>query len=239
MAELISQNFKQLPIELRKLIVSQSPELLRIFSQIDKEYQDQFDIDYEFLLCSRPYSRKETQNYLRAQLPPIFSLYDIVTTGTFVGKIGIKLQESQYTLHTITIHFGLNVIVSSVEVEHNTVDINIAEIDVGGLDHLNIYRVLMNRLRCVRLNSNLARQQTLESFDNFYAIYKLSSDRTDDNDLAKIAAYFGILYVNSYSFNISPSPNLGLLNDFRNNIRAIKQENERLYTSIRQNILSL
>lgn len=38
MADDFAQNFKQLPTELQRLILTQSPELLTVFSQADKTY---------------------------------------------------------------------------------------------------------------------------------------------------------------------------------------------------------
>lgn len=244
-----TENFKQLPTEVQKLVLTYDPRLFRPFSQVNRQYQQLLDIDYESMICKQDFRLTEKQNYFRTNPLPIFVMYELMTTNNnaitrFNGKICVKTMNHGYIIHTITVNFSLPDIVNPVQIVTETINdiTNPIELKITNdtyFDYLSVYHMLMNRLRCIRLNPRYAIRKNLEYLDGLYHAYSQFGDKPDDNNLLRIAVYFLILYVNSYTFNIYPSPKLELLRDIRNNVATIKQENERLYSSIRRKILAL
>lgn len=131
MSELDTENFKQLPIELQRIILTHSPDALKAFSQASREYQKILDVDYEALFCQPMYSSSESRNYLQSGLPQIFSSFSVIqgivgTTG-LTGTIGFRQQGSQYTIETIKVNLAKHVIINGLVIDYDVADINVAD----------------------------------------------------------------------------------------------------------------
>lgn len=107
-----------------------------------------------------------------------------------------------------------------------------------------------NRLNCMRINPNYAKERTLVALDNYWNSYNTFITKYNYlyasryNNVAfpynnKIIWTYIIMHINKEAFNILDNSDLMKLTNIQQNMDDIKDDIEYLYHTIRNRILAL
>jgi hypothetical protein len=227
MEEINPELFLALPLEMQERIISQSHDLIRIFAQVNHEYESLLEHQYFKNFATKPLILKELNQYIANKEQPI------------TGHLFINPGKS-YLLNIIqTDLLNLCIDLKSVLIESDENIINIQRIPPNlvyqfkhshprsYLDLLSIYNIVNNRLKCVRINPKHAQHYTLSILNNY---------RNPEFDIIELYSY---LIMNKYVFNIKDNSKISKLEDLNQNMDEIRKDIKYLLREIENRIMSL
>lgn len=100
-------------------------------------------------------------------------------------------------------------------------------------DLLSLYNIWSNRLNCIRIDPNFAKDLTLNELKIYQNTY---NEFKNKDDLVRI---YSILIMNKYTFNIVDNSKITKLLNIKENIDDIKHDIEYLFESLQKRILAL
>lgn len=229
--------FKQLPIELQQEILSQKPELIPIFFQLNPKYSDLFKSQLLSQICSRPRSEDEinkasSRQRITGRLYQDEPFEDFFTI-TMEIKVKDVLDNERIIFNVIQYDDGVIRILSNPVGDINTIVYD---------DLLSYYNVMKNRLNCMNINPNFAKDYILNRFKNRYIRNyqeRIKSNNTDQTLEYRVIGLYLALLMNIYVFNIIIDLNINLLKDIPNNLNAIIQDIEHMIDLIQERLLLL
>lgn len=241
--EPISEDFFNLPLELQEEIMRQVR--LRQLPGISRASRELYQTAYQpYLerLCAEPLRQAEINRYVRT-LPLIlgnhFCINEIDTMVTCDTEVYIRLPTNNYKTIRIQsdVNLNLNTIILQSSDRSMTGDNFITEMNQASMsdfDLLSEYRIRASRLGCVRRQPNYARDFVIHKLDTIY--------RAPINSLDDEIWVFLYLWMNSYSFNIYPSPSQNLFFPPKSTselLEIINHEVVRLFIAIRKKLEKL
>lgn len=194
-------DFEQLPPEIKAMIFSANPDILRKSYEVSKEIIELTKYEYLRKFCKNiPFTTTDYQKYL--------------ISSDVINKIGVFSFPSPYTNSDLVVGYMLGVyefnfisnkydaIILDIKEQGNVLTLNITRsqisIDVDyhlamyysinqiidnkvDLDLLNLYNMYSRRRNCVRLDPDYAETETINHFRRDLAIY--SKDKAPINIL--------------------------------------------------------
>lgn len=246
--------FLSLPPEMQERVIAERPELIRVFSQVNPEYETLLEQQYINQLCNSPFFHNEI-DYVTNRQPiwGIMYIKDLRTDENENPTTGflIVLNVRNLILENV-FPIGVEIILDSTEgvLITQLSNINFQEIwqvyNDGQIQHsynlLTRFNILANRLSCMQINPNHAKNNTLSTLNRFLNSYNEFMDMHNNIDFEYrdyIIGMYAYLIMNKYIFNILDNSKLTKLTNIDENIDDIKHDIEYLFEAIRSKIMSL
>jgi hypothetical protein len=250
--ELNPEFFSSLPSELQETIINQRPELTRAFFQVNPQYEALMSQTMLTQFCNQSITEDE-QTYI-AEFQPnrgyIYHKYLNQDNNGHVTKIGtliILIEESpiaarrnstviEITLDNIQ---GIRIQEISPNLQHQRFQFYQGSFNQ---DLLSLYNLWTNRLNCMRIDPNYAKNRALDILDRQQEIYDKYISTTNNITFGYknlIISVYSTLIMNKYIFNILGRSKLNKLINIDANINDIKHDISYLFEAIRNRILAL
>jgi hypothetical protein len=238
MEEFNPELFQSLPLEMQEQIIIQRPELLRSFSQTNSEYGDLLERSYFNQICNMRTKGHESR-YIMNKLPTKITLHQhrMNQENGIVTAVGYVISISQLSI--IQNHPKFIEIISDniqgVEIRPNAR--NIITNYRGSLikDLWQYYNIWANRLNCMRIDPNYAKDRTLAKLNEFWGPYNNFINTHDNIDFQyknQIIFTYLYMFMNKFAFNILDNSDLTKLIDIERNIDDIMNDIQYLYETI-------
>lgn len=243
--------FNELPLELKEYIITQNPQLIPIFFQSNKEYNELLRLDFLRNICQQSISTIERAHVFDTQKITGMRFRNIninqsspdlfMVTGYMMIRLDIlDLIQGEGDILAVSIEFNDS---NGVNLYNLSNDINgILERNANEqLDLLTYFTIMSNRLSCMRIKPDFAKSQTLTMLDNYETYYNQIKNEDATNlkikiDLIDVYTY---LFMNSYVFNVSTNTQMSVLENILDNIDDIKRDIGHMFTELRQKIMKL
>ena len=229
------ERFTDLPFELQEYIIAQRPELIQTFSRVDPVYSGLLEHDLMEQICNRDVSQKESDKadisqritgYLYQNVisdDNILFVLDIYIKGFFNQPTNI-LNVVQYTNEGVYLSDGIE-----GDYQSNPIHDSL----------LMRHSILKNRLNCMKINPNFAKDAVLKVFNTEVESFRSDFKYNDTNTYPYIIKYYLTFLLDVYTFNILIDLNILLLQDIPNNIDTIIHDIDTMIDLIRKAILVL
>jgi hypothetical protein len=238
--------FLSLAPEIQERILVQNPDLIRIFSQVNSQYETLLKRKYFNIICSEGISVDEVYNAIGYK-QPIMGLYyrdenDDFTTSNhllLIRQVDPLMQDVTSTIIEILFNNVTDVIINQItrdDVNYYDNDMLITE------DLLSSYNTYTHRLSCMKINPNYAKNVILSRLDKAIEYYNKrihDSSNIDSEYKYRIIDLYMDLIMNKYAFNILDNSNLMKLQNIEQNVDDIKHDIEYLLQELRKRIIAL
>lgn len=225
--------FNELPYELQEHIISQRPELIRTFYQTNPDYNSLLVHDLSKIVCNKPISEKEYEEAEFKQLTTANLYHGLYSTHNFI--LILEIQVKNIFNDKIKILNAVKYKNGSVEFS-DTIDGNYEEFS-SVTDSLLNYTILKNRLSCIRLNPNYAKDSTIENLNDILDVYQNSYETQDEMHTFYLFNLYMMCVMNTYVYNIPYNFDITLLENASGNLSLIRQQINEMHTLIINNIL--
>jgi hypothetical protein len=232
---------------MQERVLAQRPELIRTFSQVNPEYSGLLEHEYLDQVCNRSISTPEIIHVART-LPTKITLtqHNLRQENGLITKIGFVMSINQKILQRNNGTY-IEIIIDTIH------GIGIREITftqfqqyyqgaMSEKDLLTFYSIWVNRLSCIQINPDYAKNRTLNKLNQYWDMYNNflnTHDKIDFQYKAQIIWTYMYMYMGKYVFNIMDNSNLTKLSNIDQNLDDIKNDIRYLYQAIRQRILLL
>ena len=228
------ESFVSLLPELQVEIISKRPELIHIFTKVNKYYNN--------LLAQALYDEVKDKNTTQYELDMINAMMPVRATLNCYKKdrfkyvlMNIYIKNTIAT--TIQTKISINIDNNSVRIENSAPIMNVNQIN-SIKDCLTIYYTRNARLNCKKINPMYAKEETLNCVDEY--IFKLK-DKLKDSDFKNEF----LIEIYTYAINckivlnIVDNSDINKLNNIHQNFEEIQSDILSLYDKIKQKILDL
>jgi hypothetical protein len=146
------------------------------------------------------------------------------------------------TISEITFDINQGVRIVSIPSQNYQQLIQLYQDKFSSIDMLSIYNILANRLNCMNIDPNYAKNRTLTQLDTYQRLYNEFITTNNVIDLLyknEIILTYCMLIMHKYIFNIFDGSKLTKLTDIETNIDEIKHDIDYLFKTIRNRISTL
>ena len=237
--------FNALPDELKEHIIRFRPDIITKLTRVNRNFYDLSIRPYLEKLCQLRTQNRELQEYIATQ--PLILGHHYCFSGAYTDyeiecatTVYIRRPQNDYIF--VDLRSGINFSPLGLEISKGGgIAGGIAVSDNEELDLITQYNILRNRLGCVHRHATYAKEYILRNLDDRYHTVMETRNVNFDRNVTSQISLFQMLWMNSYSFNISPSISFptGDIQDIPAFMNKINKEIIRLYTAIRKAVIRL
>jgi hypothetical protein len=241
----MEESFMNLPPEMQERVIAQQSELIQIFSQVNPTYQTLLNKQMLDQVCLQPFTRNETTEIHEFQPIDGILYHKSIQSNVKVSYL-IVIHEKLLSSEVVNMHY-MNIVINNngvyiIPIQDDLVMYYLQQFEntSSEFDLLSLHNLLANRLSCMQINPNFAKNYTLERLNIHQEEYnKFVNDIIDFEYKNKIVKTYTFLIMHKQIFNIFDKSKLSKLTNIIANIQSIKQDIGYLFEVIRKKILNL
>ena len=238
--------FLDLPLEIQKEIIVQNPNLMRTFSRVHPHYNELLERKMVDQFCDEPFKEHEYHYIndfqpIRGTIHKKYLKHDGNSKASKIGYLIVIDQENLIVGKTITM---VEIILENeIQIQAIPSQGHAAKLEFykyNGKDYLSSYNMWTNRLNCMKMNPNYAKQKIINMLDKQEEVYKKYKDIKINFDYKNfIITIYCTVVLNKYIFNIIDQSKLSKLTNINHHIDDIKNDIEYLFKEIRNRLAQL